>query len=124
MTQATSTAAKPHTRTATRRERMTRDGADMRRARRRYIRKAAAWLEADRERIYELTERMRSFGLYAPTTAECDIRCGIIKTLALIAGEETFTNRHRWILRTGWNAFYGWSASQFRRAKAERESVA
>jgi hypothetical protein len=101
------------------------DGAKMRRVRRKYVRRAAAWLEADRERIYQLTERMRELGLYAPTTAECDIRSGIISTLAKVNGHETPTLRHRWMLKTGWVAYWGWSASPRRRAKGlKRAGVA
>lgn len=109
--------------TAERRERMTTDAVKMRRARRRYVRACMAWLEADRERIYELGERMQAFGLFAPTTAECDIRSSNLTNLARAAGYENYKGRHQWLLKTGWCAFWGFSASKYRRAKLEARAA-
>lgn len=104
--------------TTERRARLTRDGAAMRRVRRRYLRKLRAWLEADRERIYELCDRMQALGLYAPTTVETDRRSGVLSSLAKLDGAETPRDRNAWLLRTGWAAYWGCSASKARKAKA------
>jgi hypothetical protein len=104
--------------TTERRERMTLDRAAMRRVRLRYLRRVRPWLESDRERVYDLGERMRELGLYAKTTAECDIRSGILSNLAWIDGADKPKLRWAWLLRTGWSAYYGWSKSQARREKA------
>jgi hypothetical protein len=105
------------------RQRLTRDGAWMRRLRRKYLRRCAAWLEADRERIYELCAKMQARGLYAPTTCECDVRSGAISTLGKTYGYDSTKLRNQWLLKSGWSAFWGYYATKYRRARdTARES--
>lgn len=104
------------------RGRLTRDSEWMRRARRRYVGRLRFWLNADKERIYELSERMKAIGLYAPTSTETSIRCSILSILAWFDGCDRphHGRRDRWLMQNGWHPYWGNWGSRSYRAKQRR----
>ena len=96
------------------RQRFERDGAALRRYRKRYMVKARKWVEADRTRLDALAERLVARGVYAPTCSIKDVKWAILRHWSKIDG---YTDRRagrgcfEWMTEKGWG--WGW----FKKAK-------
>lgn len=103
-----------------RRKRMERDNRAMVRVRRRYIRAFRVWLCADKERVYEMADRMIELGLYSKLYAS-GARFSIISYLAEMDGcrfdRDTW---NRWLIKEGWHAYWGYWGTKEYRAKQVR----
>lgn len=105
-----------------RRKRMERDNRAMARVRRRYVRAFRVWLLADKERVYEMADRMIELGLFSPLYAS-GARCSIIRSLAEQDGCRFDRDRwNRWLIREGWNPYWGYWGTKEYRAKLARAS--
>jgi ABC-type hemin transport system ATPase subunit len=99
-----------------RRGRMYADRKRMNRVRMRYVARHRAWLEADKERVYEFAERIIALGLLARTTGETFARCSIIGAIARLDGVK-LRERFGWLSRTGWGEFWGCYSTKARRER-------